>query len=682
MGVIRYMHADACGAGPWVVSGARFRQPSSGRAWACGRVSFTAPGRLSSVGDASCGLTGGSRVGSGGRRVRRFAGLVGALSGNEEGDSGDVRDVGDVGDPSGMSGMSGMSDTSGLSTRGGSASPLSAGSRGISKSINQAIQHQLSKLDGSWGQLIPMTMLFFMLAFVNTIIDSLKDSLVITAVGGGTEVLPYLSTYAVLPSSILFLVLYSWATKRLSREKIFNVVLGCFMLFYTGFAALYPYHEIMHGSSLADWMLSTFPSGLAGFVGMVRNWMFTAFYCVSELWGDVLLSLLFWGLANETTSIEDAPLLYPLFGIGANIAQTCAGRSLRLVGEASAPWLTYSQQIQLTLAICVVMGVAIVGVHTHIVRTFEKNPKGSAIDRQRRREKQAARAKQGGRKEVDTAASVPGLNYCDVQGKHDGDEQLSSSEPQDTSSMSIVSAWKYLIKSPQIKCLAVMAIAQGLTTRILEVSWKTYLHMMCQSPVEYAAFLGDVAAMTGLSTALLMIFSPLLFELMGWVGVASATPNIMLIGGIPFFIACMVYSFGGAAVGSVLSLKTVVIAGAVLHVFARGAKFSLFKPSEEMVYIGLDDASRTSGKAAVDVVGAQSGKSISSFLQQLLLIFLSGGSVSGIIPVLALTFVTMLGQWKRSIRELAEHGDPARVHRMSVMASIDDGDIEETSVLN
>ena len=48
-------------------------------------------------------------------------------------------------------------------------------------------------------------------------------------------------------------------------------------------------------------------------VGMVRNWLFTLFYCISELWGDVVLSLLFWGLANETTSIEDAPLLYPLF---------------------------------------------------------------------------------------------------------------------------------------------------------------------------------------------------------------------------------------------------------------------------------------------------------------------------------------------------------------------------------
>ena len=112
------------------------------------------------------------------------------------------------------------------------------------------------------------------------------------------------------------------------------------------------------------------------------------------------------------------------------------------------------------------------------------------------------------------------------------------------------------------------------------------------------------------------------------------------------------------------------------QVFARGAKFSLFKPAEEMVYIGLDDESRTKvgggggaparfagphsrprpaarslavvpgppacapllgastspdvcaldlllsaqGKAAIDVVGAQSGKSIGSMLQQALLI--------------------------------------------------------------
>lgn len=52
------------------------------------------------------------------------------------------------------------------------------------------------------------------------------------------------------------------------------------------------------------------------------------------------------------------------------------------------------------------------------------------------------------------------------------------------------------------------------------------------------------------------------------------------------------------------------------QVFAKGAKFSMFKPAEEMVYIGLDEESRTKGKAAIDVVGAQSGKSAGSVLQQ------------------------------------------------------------------
>jgi AAA family ATP:ADP antiporter len=56
---------------------------------------------------------------------------------------------------------------------------------------------------------------------------------------------------------------------------------------------------------------------------MIRNWLFTAFYVSSELWGDIVLSLLFWGLANETTSLQEAGLLYPLFGVGANIGQAC-----------------------------------------------------------------------------------------------------------------------------------------------------------------------------------------------------------------------------------------------------------------------------------------------------------------------------------------------------------------------
>ena len=72
------------------------------------------------------------------------------------------------------------------------------------------------------------------------------------------------------------------------------------------------------------------PSGLSGLVGMVRNWTFTLFFCMSELWGDVCLGLLFWGLANDTTSLSDAHTLYPLFGLGANVAQSLAGLALKV----------------------------------------------------------------------------------------------------------------------------------------------------------------------------------------------------------------------------------------------------------------------------------------------------------------------------------------------------------------
>ena len=549
--------------------------------------------------------------------------------------------------------------------------------------IVEAVEHQVKKLDGLWGQLVPMTFLFFMMAFVNTIIDSLKDSLVITAVGGGTEVLPYLSLYGVLPSSVLFLVMYSWATRKMSREKIFNLTMAGFLMFYASFALVYPHHEALHISSLADSLQQVLPAGFSGLVGMVRNWLFTVFYCVSELWGDVVLSLLFWGLANETTSIEDAPLLYPLFGIGANIAQTCAGRSLRLISEVSNSVLPYTQQVQLAVALCVVLGVVIAATHTMITRTFVKNPKGSAADRLRHGSNGSVQC--GSDVVIDNESSVPGLNYCNIQDRSvtetAGEPSTSAVAKEETKeAMGMKEAWLFLVKSPQIRCLAIMALAQGLTNRILEVSWKHYLHVLHPSPVAYAAFLGDTAMWTGAATGLLMIVSPLLFDLMGWRGVASATPNIMLLGGIPFFCCCIIFSFfSSTALGSgLISLRGLVLTGALLQVFSRGSKFSLFKPAEEMVYIGLDDESRTKGKAAIDVVGAQSGKSVGSVLQQMMLI-ITGGSVSGIIPVLAIFYVTMLYQWKASVNDLAEHADPSHVHRASVMASLDDEDDDSSS---
>lgn len=39
----------------------------------------------------------------------------------------------------------------------------------------------------------------------------------------------------------------------------------------------------------------------AGPIAILRNWTFCMFYVMAELWGSVVVSLLFWGFANQVS---------------------------------------------------------------------------------------------------------------------------------------------------------------------------------------------------------------------------------------------------------------------------------------------------------------------------------------------------------------------------------------------
>lgn len=61
------------------------------------------------------------------------------------------------------------------------------------------------------------------------------------------QVIPYLSVYAVLPSSLLFLFAYSSASQYLSRAALFNTIIGVFCAFFLAFAfVLLPNHATLH----------------------------------------------------------------------------------------------------------------------------------------------------------------------------------------------------------------------------------------------------------------------------------------------------------------------------------------------------------------------------------------------------------------------------------------------------
>jgi ATP:ADP antiporter, AAA family len=55
------------------------------------------------------------------------------------------------------------------------------------------------------------------------------------ASGGGPEVIPFLTVYAVLPSSLVFFALFTLASQRFSREALFNLTVVIFLGFFAVF---------------------------------------------------------------------------------------------------------------------------------------------------------------------------------------------------------------------------------------------------------------------------------------------------------------------------------------------------------------------------------------------------------------------------------------------------------------
>lgn len=395
------------------------------------------------------------------------------------------------------------------------------------------------------------------------------------------------AVYGVLPISIVFLVAYSYATQHFSRATLFNITVSIFLVLYAGFALLYPHHESIHLHGFAGYMLERAPAGFAGLIGMFRNWMFTLFYCTSELWGDVVLSLLFWGLANETTSMRNAPVLYPLFGVGANVAQTLAGRLLSAIGSTAASnHMSYARQVQICMVLVLVLGLAILALHHYINVRFPHNlpptMSGQSPAQKPLNSTAAASTHPTQNGANSSLASAPLQDNLQPPGSvsskssNNGTSSSSSSEQvaqqssdSARSQMGFTEAVKYLAKSPQIRCLAMMALAQGLSTNLLDVAWKQHLHMLHPSPAAYSAFMGEVAMWTGVVTGSLMFASPILFDRLGWRGVAGATPTFMLFAGMPFFAGVSIYAFASmqhAAPPAATILRMLVIIGAIIQV--------------------------------------------------------------------------------------------------------------------
>lgn len=182
--------------------------------------------------------------------------------------------------------------------------------------------------------------MFFCILFNYTILRDTKDVLVVTAPGSGAEIIPFLKTWVNLPMAIGFMFLYGQLSNMMSTQALFYTVIFPFIAFFGAFAfIIYPLRDVIHPNAFCDYLLSVIGDRFSAPVAILRNWSYCLFYVMAELWGSVVVSVLFWvrrpasHLALCVTTCAPVPCFAPK----ASVVQSCGRREPRR-GRFAPSW--------------------------------------------------------------------------------------------------------------------------------------------------------------------------------------------------------------------------------------------------------------------------------------------------------------------------------------------------------
>lgn len=475
-------------------------------------------------------------------------------------------------------------------------------------------QHEFGKLRRTFWpihnyelkKLLPMLFMFFFISFNYSVVRNIKDALIVTAPGSGAETIPYLKLWGVIPAAVIFMLIFAKLSNILSKANLFYVSVIPFVAFFILFdLVLYPMQDTLHPHDLATRLQATAPEGVYFFIAMFRNWSFSLFYIFAELWGSVMLSLLFWGFANDTTKVDESKRFYALFGIGANLALEFSGLATSHYAQVKDNLAPGVDPMQITLngltALFVGCAISIIFLYWWINKYVLTDSRFYDPDRIKKK----------------------------------------SDKPK----MSLKDSFKFLIHSKYLLYIAILVVAYGISINLIEVTWKSQVRLQYPSMNEYLQFMGNYNRCVAWTTIFMMLFvTGNVLRVFGWRVAALITPTVLLVTGIIFFIILIFMEEAQPIVDyiGISPLYAAVIVGLIQNVMSKSAKYSLFDPTKEMTYIPLDQESKVKGKAAIDVVGSRLGKAGGSLIQQMLFFF---GPLAVITPYIAAVIFVIIFVW-------------------------------------
>ncbi len=471
-----------------------------------------------------------------------------------------------------------------------------------------------------------MLAIFFLLSFDYNVLRCIKDTLVVTAKDSGAEVIPFIKVWVMFPTSVLLTYMYVRLSNHFEKQTVFYAMLSLFLLFFALFAFyFYPKRESIHLHSLADSLSKILPTGCKGFISMVRYWSFTLFYVMAELWGNIVLFLLFWGFANQVTKIDEARRFYGLFGVGTNLSGIVAGQLSIFAVEISEyvsakqgilrnPDQLWEQSLFWLISIVLVGGIAALFLFRSLQTTLENYPELSADEK----------------------------------------EQKKITEKRDRPRYSMRENIRYLMKSKYMLYLVIIVISYNVIINLVEVLWKYEVCELYPDPKSYSIYMSKVTTVIGIiATTVALIGSSNSLRFFGWTITAMITPIILLITSIGFFGFFFMKEMPNITptfLAGLNPLNAVVFFGTLQNCLSRAAKYTVFDTTKEMAFLPLSREEKIKGKAAVDGICQRLGKSGGSVIYQTLLLFVS--TMTATVPYIVFILFTLIGIWMVAIKRL------------------------------
>lgn len=463
-----------------------------------------------------------------------------------------------------------------------------------------------------YKKFFPMaTMLLFILMNFS-MFRSIKDGLVLSNIGA--ESISFLKLYFVLPSSILAVIAYMKLCDIFESQKVFYVVLS----FFTGYLVLftfvlYPYPELVHPSyKTVENLVMQYPN-FKWFIKILSNWSFATFYIIAELWGAMMLSLLFWQFANYITPTDQAKRFYPIFPLVGNIGLLCTSGiggyflSEKVISQSALPFRP--------ILLILILSCAIITCSYWWIN-----------------------------------------NYVLTDPQHFDPTKISSKKKK-KAKLSIVESLKLIFSSKYIMLIVVVVLSYGMSINLIEGIWKARIKQLYVTSENITRFMTNFQGIQAVATMIFTIIGSNILRKTSWTFAALLTPIMLLVTGVLFFgIILFSDTITGllSAIMIINPLALAVAVGTIQNVLSKASKYSLFDSTKEMSYIPLDDELKTKGKAAVDVIGGRLAKSGGAVIQSTFFLVFAGANFDDAYLFFAVIFFCIILAWLYSANELGK----------------------------